>query len=152
MVDRGGDNAGRSTFDLEWMALAEEAVADDGKWYDARLIDGDGFQHMVEPGASFTTRGIAILVPDDEVVLTVPDTPTTDMVILTLRGLSGEADGHHDDIVDHPVEVTGKLSSGGEELFLEVEHIRRLAPGETIHHPDYEPSVVGTPGPQQQKQ
>jgi hypothetical protein len=140
VVDNRGKGATRSTADLQWVAIADKPVQDDGNWYDAREIDTDAFWRTVKEGEQFITRGIFFAErfedqPGGQARLWIPATPTTRSLELVLRSLPEEHEcgsGQHVEIDVH----WAKSEDGPRFL---VKSIRLLKPGESIHHPDFVP-------------
>lgn len=123
----------RSQSDMEWVALGEEDAvdADEYDWVDGRLLPTPVVQEYIESGDSFRTRGIYF--PDDKLAyLWIPETPKTKSDYLPLNRMPEAeiARGSHVEISAHFYELEQGYG-------LEVETIRSLKPGETIHHPKY---------------
>lgn len=114
--------ATRSTSDLEWVALAEQPVPDEGKWVDARLLADDSSAREVKTRGIFFTDNAAKTSH-----LWIPDTPTTGQIdiALALHSKPEIPPGSH-------VEVTGRYDSKTQTIT--VASIRELKAGESIHH------------------
>ncbi len=134
IVNNRGKGATQSTPDLQWVALAEEPVEDDGRWYDGRLLRTASFAPMMDSGTNFLTRGIFFGGSTNEPAhLWIPDTPTTKSEYLPLNTLPakhGGTDGSH-------VEIQAHFADKEDHYELNVDQVRQLKPGETMHHPDF---------------
>lgn len=126
-----------SEVDLRWIALGGGRVEDDLDWVDARDISQkDGS----EVTGSFRTRGILYSESERRQFLIIPETPRTDPIQLQLVSVPKEPEvpnGSH-------VEVSCSLSMNEEGRSLTIESIRHLSPGESMHHPSFEPSAERT--------
>jgi len=139
MVDNRIEAWGRSDQDRTWVALGSTSHVvplpkDDGSWIDARAIEGAAFQRATPSGKAFRTRGI-VSVESKSGLLTVwiPETPATKTVRIPLRHTAFK---HKDDPWVHmEIEAAWRRAAAG--LVLDVRWLRRLKPGETIHHPRF---------------
>lgn len=135
-VDNKGKGATQSTPDLQWVALAEEPVEDDGNWYDARLIRTGTFTAIMESGRNFMTRGIFLNRGKDEPsYLWIPDTPTTRSEYLPMHSLPEKHQGRG----GSHVEIRAHFVKEEKGYRLHVDSIKELKPGETMHHPNFNP-------------
>ncbi len=135
-VDNKGKGATQSTSDLEWVALAEEPVEDDGKWCDGRLLRTASFAPIMNSETNFLTRGIFFAGSTNEPAhLWIPDTPTTKSEYLPLNTLPAK----HDGTDGSHVEIQAHFVDQEDHYELHVDQVRKLKPGETMHHPDFKP-------------
>ena len=126
-------DAFRSQSDMQWVALGEGAAnaADANDWIDGRLLLTPRVRQLLESGEKFRTRGI-FFSGEELSHLWIPDTPKTPAEQLPIHRLPEAeiAQGSH-------VEVSAHFYKLEEGYGLEVESIKSLDPGETIHHPDF---------------
>jgi hypothetical protein len=110
---------------------------DQGDWHDARMVRATNFLQIVQSGTNFTTRGILFIQQDelfgDAYHLTVPPTPLTQWVDLPLERVpddASELNGAH-------VEIKASFTKTKTGHCLNVQSVRLLKGGETIHRNDY---------------
>jgi len=134
LVDNTGFGATRSRDDFEWVLMGSETVADDGKWVDAREIQGLVSKGEMPMGTNIVTRGLFLPAETKKPArLWVPSTPTTRSTKLPLMlkpGIAALAEDVH-------IEIQAQIGGTKTNLSLEVKSIRELKQGETIHHSDF---------------
>jgi hypothetical protein len=133
VVDNGVQGAlTRSYADLEWVAQAEVAPQDAGRWRDARRIKTEAFRTQVPAGTLFRTRGY--FMGGSEPCLFIPHAPVVRGVSITLEHVPTF---EHHQYASPAVEITATWRRADTGAVLNVSAIRRLKPGETIHHPAF---------------
>ncbi len=123
----------RSYDDIEWVARPKVVPPDDGNWHDARLVTTDAFRKQVPKGARFRTRGLLMVARDDK-SLYIPESPLAEGAGCNLINVPDIEVGRYN---SPPVEVTGTWTPGEYRITIDVTAIRKLKPGETIHHPKF---------------
>lgn len=139
VVDNRGAGATRSTSDLQWVALADKPVDDDGLWCDGRLLYAESSWSIMASGTTFLTRGVFISGSTNTPArLWIPETPTTESRHYPIEKLPEK----HDGTDGSHVEIRAHFVKGKDFYDLHVDHVRPLKPGETIHHPDFKPRTM----------
>lgn len=125
-------DAFRSQSDFEWVALAgEELPKDDFDWVDGRFLPTPIVGQFVESGETFRTRGILTL-HEEISYLWIPETSKTGSEYLPMNKMieSEIGRGSHVEVVVHFYQLEDGYG-------IEVDSIRSLEPGETIHNPNF---------------
>lgn len=130
----------RSAADLQWVSMADSPADDRHLWKDARILM-DPLRGIPSGSClSFATRGIYIAKSDWKgrhypSCLTIPETPTTQPVMIEIAmppSIESHANGDH-------VEIICRISPDPGPPVLIVSSMRGLEPGETMHHPSFQP-------------
>ncbi len=127
-------DAYRSDSDFRWVALGGGVSVDQSpdSWIDGRFVPTPAMLSFLESGEAFSFRGI-YFSGDEFPYLWIPATPKTQDEGLPINRMEPVdiADGSH-------VEVKGHFFAMEDGHYgLEAIGVRRLRPGETIHHPDF---------------
>lgn len=128
-ADRTAQEGGRSTLDLVRATKGDPDVEDHLRWVDLRELvqESEAQYHVV-------TRGVIVFSDTDaKWYLGVPRSYRHPSVYMELRCRQAVLSPEDQAIV----EVEGELLVSDDSRVLVVKKLSKLAPGQTIHHPDY---------------
>lgn len=123
-------NAFNSRFNQGWVAISDGIVINDTSWTDFREL-------MFGVSLPIKTRAV-IEIYGKVIEVTIPGSKKT----LPIYGIA-KIDKRYDDLISGPVEFVLKKSIKNEYGFeFEIDDIRQLKPGESIHRSEFNKSTV----------
>lgn len=128
-IDNKGFGMTRSYSDFEWVFLAPNPFSDVGDWTDGRLLENESSTKWITTRGSLRHRD-----GEEPAYLYIYETPTT-------RGASIKLVGYIEPMIREycHVEVRGVFDKGTRRI--QIQSIRRLRPGESIHHGMFQPPI-----------